>query len=62
MPPDQPPTTTSNLSEKQSREIAVNPANAARLDQIPSPFLNGVFDTIMDQYGDAITGALWETN
>ena len=29
----------------------------ADLDQIPSPFLNGVFDTIMDQYGDAITGA-----
>ena len=34
----------------------------ADLDQIPSPFLNGVFDKIMDQYGHAITGALWETN
>ncbi len=32
------------------------------LDEIPSPFLNGLFDTIMDRYGASITGALWETN
>ena len=29
---------------------------------IPSPFLNGTFDTLLDRYGDHIVGALWETS
>ncbi len=32
------------------------------VDDIPSPFLNGMFDDIMKKYGSHITGALWETN
>jgi len=32
------------------------------LDTIPSPFLNGVFDTLMTKYGSSVTGAVWETN
>ena len=32
------------------------------LDQLPSPFLDGTFDEILDKYGNDITGALWETN
>ena len=30
--------------------------------QIPSPFLDGTFDAILDRYGDHIVGALWETS
>ena len=32
------------------------------LDALPSPFLNGVFDNLLDIYGSRITGVLWETN
>lgn len=32
------------------------------LTEIPSPFLNGTFDTLLALYGEKITGALWETN
>ena len=32
------------------------------LDDLPSPFLNGVFDEMLSRYGSKITGALWETN
>ena len=32
------------------------------LDQLPSPFLDGTFDSVLDCYGGSITGALWETN
>ena len=29
---------------------------------LPSPFLDGTFDRLLALYGDAIVGALWETN
>ena len=29
---------------------------------VPSPFLNGTFDVLLDRYGDHIVGALWETS
>ena len=29
---------------------------------VPSPFLNGIFDKLLDRYGDHIVGALWETS
>lgn len=32
------------------------------LDLIPSPFLNGVFDVLMEKYGSKVTGVIWETN
>lgn len=32
------------------------------LDDLPSPYLNGTFDDMLQRYGDKITGALWETN
>ena len=32
------------------------------LDELPSPYLNGTFDEMIQRYGDKITGALWETN
>ena len=32
------------------------------LDELPSPFLNGVFDEMLSRYSSKITGALWETN
>lgn len=32
------------------------------LDELPSPFLDGTFDEVLERYGDRITGALWETN
>ncbi|MBT6565140.1 MAG: B12-binding domain-containing radical SAM protein, partial [Candidatus Scalindua sp.] len=34
----------------------------ADLNQIPSPFLNGVFDMLINKYGSQITGTVWETN
>lgn len=32
------------------------------LDTISSPFLNGIFDDIMERHADRVTGAIWETN
>ena len=32
------------------------------LNQLPSPFLDGTFDEVLNKYGNHITGALWETN
>ena len=30
--------------------------------EVPSPFLDGTFDAILNRYGDHIVGALWETS
>lgn len=32
------------------------------LNDIPSPFLNGAFDRLMERHGQHVTGAVWETN
>lgn len=32
------------------------------LNEIPSPFLNGMFDDLMDKHGDRVTGVVLETN
>lgn len=32
------------------------------LDIIPSPFLDGTFDKMLSEYGNLITGTIWETN
>lgn len=38
------------------------PERIQNLDDLPPPFLNGVFDQMIKQYGSSITGALWESN
>ena len=38
------------------------PERIQNLDDLPSLFLNGVFDQMIKQYGSGITGALWESN
>ena len=38
------------------------PERIQNLDDLPSPFLNGVFDQMIKQYSSGITGALWESN
>lgn len=42
--------------------ITNNPSYNRDLNEIPSPFLNGIFDEILLKYGDRISGALLETN
>lgn len=37
-------------------------ARVEDLDTLPSPFLNGTFNQLMRQHGDAVTGTVWETN
>jgi radical SAM superfamily enzyme YgiQ (UPF0313 family) len=32
------------------------------LNELPSPFLNGVYDRLIEQHGDLVTGAVWETS
>ncbi len=38
------------------------PSYDRNINELPSPFLDGTFNNILIQYGDKITGALWETN
>jgi radical SAM superfamily enzyme YgiQ (UPF0313 family) len=62
-----------DLSEVQgltfrTPDVAAGFATTARRDRIgnlndiPSPFLNGTFDRLMQRYGQHVTGAVWETN
>ncbi len=64
-----------SLGTKDLRSIPgvsyLDPANALvsnpllwkrDLNELPSPFLDGTCDEIMETFGDRITGALWETN
>jgi len=37
-------------------------ARVDNLDDLPSPFLNGMFNKILRDYGQLITGTVWETN
>ncbi len=32
------------------------------LDQLPSPFLDGTFDALLERHRDVVTGTTWETN
>lgn len=32
------------------------------LDMLPSPFLDGTFDALLDRHRDVVTGTTWETN
>jgi putative methyltransferase len=42
---------------------STTPANFNKdLNELPSPFLDGTFDEVLEEYGERITGALWETN
>lgn len=34
----------------------------SNLDQLPSPFLDGTFDALLERHRDVVTGTTWETN
>jgi len=51
-----------SYARKNGFVVANNPFYDRDLNEIPSPFLNGIFDEILLKYKDKISGALWETN
>lgn len=54
---------TYRADEAQKKIVTTEPRERIQdFSQIPSPFLDGTFDAILDRYGDHIVGALWETS
>jgi len=50
-------------ADSSSGYVSSSPAIFQKpVNEIPSPFLEGIFDKILIDHGDKITGALWETN
>jgi radical SAM superfamily enzyme YgiQ (UPF0313 family) len=55
----------SGISLRTADERVLKTASRERIKDftaIPSPFLNGIFDPLIERYGTHIVGALWETN
>ncbi len=49
-------------SEKQGFVMTPPRERVGDLNVIPSPFLDGTFDALMQQYGPQVTGTVWETD
>jgi radical SAM superfamily enzyme YgiQ (UPF0313 family) len=56
------PNAISGMINEKLVEALLGQDRIESLDDIPSPFLNGVFDKVLKDYGDKISGALWETD
>lgn len=51
-----------NFDEPEGFILTRKQVKDYNLDELPSPFLDGTFDNILEKYRDNINGALWETN
>lgn len=52
------------ITFRDGKDVITNPMRVRISDftSIPSPFLTGIFDDLINKYGDYIVGALWETS
>jgi len=51
-----------NISININGKKLYKPGTIKDFSSLPSPFLDGTFDELMQRYGDLITGAVWENN